>query len=209
MWVREDEGRSDVPIRMPAEGTRCAQGRAPGRAGRRAVMKKEVCFVLCALGLAACGRGTETPRTPEMRTQQPTEAWSMPETDRGGDAPGYGPGTSAPGSFDREPPSSNGTGDEGLIVPSDPAGGSGSGSDTMGSPDASGVQRPGNTNTQPGIPGNDSTSSPGVPGSNNTAPGGAVRPGQNPGAAPGTPPGLVPGGGTSPGGSTNPDGGTR
>lgn len=171
-------------------------------------MKKEVCVVLLGIGLVACGRGTESPQTPEMRTQQPTEAWSMPEVEDGTDDPAVGPGTSAPGSYDRERevPSTRGTGDDVFIVPNDPAGGSGSDVDVMGSPDSSGVQRPDNTNVGPGIPGDDTTSSPGVPGGSNTTPGtnppgGAVKPGQNPGVAPGgTPPSMVPGAGTDPGG---------
>jgi hypothetical protein len=101
-----------------------------------------------------------------------------------------GPGTTAPGSFDRERevPSTRGTGDELFIVPNDPAGPTDLGIETMGSPE-------------------DPTTSPGVPGGSNTAPDGAVKPGQNPGVAPGaTPPALTPGAGTNPGGSAPPSG---
>lgn len=152
-------------------------------------MKKEVCLVLCGFAMAACSRGTETPQTPEMHTQQPTETWSMPgtETER---SPTYQTPSPAPGTLDqsRDLPSTDGTGDEGFIIPDDPA------RDTLGTPGGVDVEMRGTTpgGTTPG-------------GTTTPIPGGTTQPGmQPPPPKPGTPGAPGPGGSTNPGGGANP-----
>lgn len=188
-------------------------------------MKKEVCLVLCGLAVAACS-SREEPKTPEMHTQQPTETWSMPGTDTER-SPTYQTPSSAPGSLDmqRDPASSDGTGDESFIVPDDPAGDTtlgvegdldvqgGVGTDGTGTtPNAGGTTSPGaGGTTTPGAGG----TTPGGGGTDEPYPGNQRRPGQTPGTNPGTNPGgtnpggsAPGGGGTTPGGGTSPGGGT-